>query len=306
MVLDDWNFEANLGLFDELIASVNDVFMEGSSSPFPLNLSSTSTTSEELSTSSTTSPISLKYELKGGYDEANTLSSITDSVSKITFQNKRSRKKEESIVDIDEMDRKKPKKQYYIRANPFPRILKRDIRRDYGRMFANVMNSTDVGFVQAFFCQIAYPDCGWFQYEVPELEYVTKPYSATIKYERTLEVAEKLDYFIQHTQLFTTVYPDFIVKLNEAQIVQKEGVTGSKVVLNTQMCGTNAFAASSSSVIGTINCSYCDNPLECICVKKCFASQQLTIVHSAQIIFHLDELHRMHRCEFVCFSDLCD
>jgi len=304
MVLDDWNFEANLGLFDELIASVNDVFMEGSSSPFLLNLSSTSTTSEELSTSSSASPISLKYGLKGGYDQANSLSSITDSVSKITLQNKRSRKKEESVVDLEEMDRKKPKKQYYIRANPCPRILKRDIRRDYGRMFANVMNSTDLGFVQAFFCQIAYPDCQWHKYKVPELEYVTRPYYAALaNYERKLEVEEKLSYFIHHTHLFSTVFPDFVMKLNEAKIVQKEGVTGSKVVLNTQISGTNAFV--SSCCVPAIHCTYCDNSTGCDWIKKFSDSQQLTVVHSAQIVFHLDEQHRMHRLELFAY-DLCD
>lgn len=49
------------------------------------------------------------------------------------------------------------KKRY--RANFFPRIIKRDLRRLYPKMLSNAINSSDPQLLSAFFATFARPDC---------------------------------------------------------------------------------------------------------------------------------------------------
>lgn len=45
------------------------------------------------------------------------------------------------------------------RVNPFPRVLKRDVRRNYMNMYANVMNSCDKDLLSKYLNQYYSPDC---------------------------------------------------------------------------------------------------------------------------------------------------
>lgn len=63
------------------------------------------------------------------------------------------------------------KKRYYDRrVRPFPRILKRDIRRLYARMFINVLNSADHGLMYRFFRQFLSPKSATLVHYFPKCE----------------------------------------------------------------------------------------------------------------------------------------
>lgn len=126
---------------------------------------------------------------------------------------------------------KKQKKQYYIRANPLPRILKRDIRRDYATMLTNAYNSQDPIFVKSYFEQFYYPDSkfsGFF------------PGAAKVNYSvvRTADDRNGMISLIQHD---TALFPDFSVRCITNKILQREGMTGSKIVIEGEMTGTMVF-----------------------------------------------------------------
>jgi len=118
---------------------------------------------------------------------------------------------------------KKPKKKYYVKVNSVPRILKRDIRRDYGRMFANVHNSTDYNMVDSFFRFIFYPDCQIIRCKKLIPTSLKSTTNTTIDIVTAAEdTANILTLFneatllaaILHSFLLGSCFPDFVVKVS--------------------------------------------------------------------------------------------
>eukprot|EP00981_Chlorochromonas_danica_P003745 scaffold688_cov149-Ochromonas_danica.AAC.3 len=58
-------------------------------------------------------------------------------------------------ASVKRMRHRKPRQ----RVSPFPRILKRDIRRDYPAMYANVLNTAERSCIEAFLRTFCVPSC---------------------------------------------------------------------------------------------------------------------------------------------------
>ena len=127
--------------------------------------------------------------------------------------------------------RKIHRKPYYIRVNSMPRILKRDIRRDYGTMLTNVVNSGDYDLVKQFYTQ----------FFSPNLQSVTRetPYN-------DFNPLVKMSFCVDHTihdilRTYQTL-PDIVFQLENAQIIRKKHERGSIVKLSFQIKVTPLFA----------------------------------------------------------------
>lgn len=135
------------------------------------------------------------------------------------------------VSDTNETTKKK-KKRYYVPVYTLPRILKRDIRRDYGPMFANVLNSTNFSLMNNFFSTFVTRDCAFIEtfYDSTTALQANSP----VFNNTTVGQSEIANY------LYTIIsnFPDFMVKINSNQIIQKSGMVGSIIVFSTSMKGT--------------------------------------------------------------------
>jgi len=120
-------------------------------------------------------------------------------------------------------------KTYYIPVSSMPRILKRDIRREYGMMMTNVMNSGDYNLVKQFYRQ----------FFSPNFQSITKADSHDCT--PIVKISVGIDhaaYFIGRA--FETI-PDLAVQLQNTQIIRKQHETGSVVKLTLQANITPLF-----------------------------------------------------------------
>jgi len=121
-------------------------------------------------------------------------------------------------------------KPYYIPVSSMPRILKRDIRREYGLMMTNVMNSGDYNLVKQFYRQ----------YFSPNLHSISKADS----HDFTTPIV-KISLGIDHAAFsighaYETI-PDIAFQLQNTLIIRKQYETGSIVKLTLQVNVTPLF-----------------------------------------------------------------
>jgi len=254
----------------------------------------TRTTQEEETSSSSSNSLSLK-----GKGSAKRPSSSLVS-------------KKDSQESCEESAKKKPKKQYYVKVNAVPRILKRDIRREYATMFANVHNSTDFNMIDSFFKYLCKPDCQIMKYKKLIPSTVATRNSchnrqSIFKDEgKTVLFSASLAGFILHSYLVGNSFPDFAMKVKDVGISQTEGVTGSKLIIEAEFCGTKLDTYHSS--IGMLGypfvCPYCEQPELCGWSKK-FNSIPTNnfLAQPSQVIFHLDEQHRAYKVEMIVLDE---
>lgn len=198
--------------------------------------------------------------------------------------------------------KKKPKKQYYVRANPLPRILKRDIRRDYATMFVNVMNSIDLNNIDSFFRSLSRSDCQVMKFFAKDC--YTKHSSTTSRTYRVPSYSDKSFFmeetfpsFIYHSFLIGNSFPDFVFRVNESSISQTEGVVGSKVIVCAEMLGTKPVVDCLPA-----RCIHCRSPEECFWFQK-YKHIPKQSSHSPQFVMHLDESHRMYKLELIVSNE---
>eukprot|EP00981_Chlorochromonas_danica_P009011 scaffold2421_cov171-Ochromonas_danica.AAC.1 len=108
------------------------------------------------------------------------------------------------------------------RVSPFPRILKRDIRRDYSTMYINVINSADSGLVTSFLETFCVDKCRMVDYYKPEENLPGKV--------PVLELTKLAD-ITKRMQLQLSAAPDCVIRLQDAHIWQHLYEMGSKVVM---------------------------------------------------------------------------
>lgn len=221
-----------------------------------------------------------------------------DSISEdsiVSFESSRNERQEKKQVQ------KKPKKQYYIRANPLPKILKRDIRREYARMYANVMNSTDFNTIDSFFKYLCTPECQVMKYE--SLNPILSHQNET----NVLHSIDSLRSFVCHTYLVGASFPDFTLNVQSPKISQREGVNGSKVIFNVSMSGTKVDPPTCSDCSSTEHpsiCTFCEDPTICQWTTK-YKSMPTNIRFEPQLVMHLDELHRIYQIDFIVAQYAC-
>lgn len=197
--------------------------------------------------------------------------------------------------------KKKPKKQYYVRANPLPRILKRDIRRDYATMFVNVMNSIDLNNIDWFFRSLSRSDCQVMKFVAKDshLKHSStslRTYQVPSYSNKSFFVEESIASFIYHSFLIGNSFPDFVFRVNEASISQTEGIAGSKVIVSAEMLGTKPVADCAPA-----RCIHCRSPEECFWFQK-YKHIPMHSSHNPQFVMHLDECHRMFKLELIVSS----
>lgn len=138
------------------------------------------------------------------------------------------------------------------RINPLPRILKRDIRRDYSKMFINVMNSFDDLLIEKYFDKFYHNNCGFHKFVMtnnilneylPFLEGNQNQSITNIKINKIEDDnilygckcrPEITNFFIECYNNF----PDFTMTLTQSQIKQFYGQTQSYIVLNYNIHAT--------------------------------------------------------------------
>lgn len=124
---------------------------------------------------------------------------------------------------------KKKRKSYYIRKYPLPKLLKRDVRWDIPKMVTNVLNSRDDNLVNSFFHRICFPTCT-FTDVVPKILGASS------------EIVYDIDTMIGIINVDLSVFPDLVMDLKHAQIVQHERFNGgSQIVLHYEMKGTKIY-----------------------------------------------------------------
>jgi len=136
--------------------------------------------------------------------------------------------KKDSISQGIKKPKKKRKKPYYIPVNKLPRILKRDIRRDYPNMYVNVLNSQDPELMNSFFEQFAIPTLSFSRY-LPHAHRHNVPVSRSMNGIQT--IAEGIHEEIKD-------FPDFVLQIQSVKIYQKEHMSGCKIIIQSLMKGT--------------------------------------------------------------------
>lgn len=124
--------------------------------------------------------------------------------------------------------KKKRKRPYYIPVNKLPRILKRDIRRDYPGMYVNVLNSLDVNLMSQFFEQFATPTLTFSRY-------LPQAHRHNIAISRSINGVHSIASGI-HEEIKD--FPDFMLQIQDVKIYQKQNVSGCKIIIQSLMNGT--------------------------------------------------------------------
>lgn len=130
-----------------------------------------------------------------------------------------------------------PKKKKRIRTNrrlfPFPRIVKRDIRRLYPSMLVNVMNSGDLSILSGFLGEFTTKQCKF-------VDYFPGNDTVNLSWHRTFEgVSSIMSYFSSFwTPVTQALIPDFSVKIRWASIKQFLNKDNSEL-----MCGISYTAS---------------------------------------------------------------
>jgi len=126
---------------------------------------------------------------------------------------------------------KKKRKSYYIRKYPFPKLLKRDIRWDIPKIMTTVLNSNNDELINCFFRRMCLPSCSY-------VDLIPKYYEDPLR-----PIAFDLDTMINFIIMDSNIFPDLILLLNHAEIVQSEQFAGSKIVLYYDLTGTKMFTS---------------------------------------------------------------
>jgi hypothetical protein len=124
------------------------------------------------------------------------------------------------------------KRIYHRRANPFPRVLKRDIRRDYGAMLINVLNSFDGDLTAKFFTQFCIQDC----HKLDIFPEVTKDYN--LPGFRRVDGLNQIVYHLLHD---LSHIPDSVFCMKGSHIRQRSDITGSQVCVRVLFQGTKTY-----------------------------------------------------------------
>lgn len=126
--------------------------------------------------------------------------------------------------------RRNRKKAYYIPVNSLPRILKRDIRREYARMLTNVYNSADEELVDKFFNHFC----------VPSFQSVLYTKNSS-KSRPAIKFTHGIKPSIIRTVEGISNIPDIIFQIQQTQIIRKDEYTGCSISISMGVNCTPLF-----------------------------------------------------------------
>jgi hypothetical protein len=165
--------------------------------------------------------------------------------------------------------RRRHRKYYDRRVKPFPRVLKRDIRRSYANMLINVMNSYDVELIVKFFTHFCLANCYLFDDSSEAMQIQPNSMISSLlngpmgalnganaggaarNNNTSLRQVQGPEHIALHMLRGMDLVPDCVVQLKQASIHQYLNTTGSKIVCKVTMSGTKLFkyAFTSGSVM---------------------------------------------------------
>jgi len=140
-------------------------------------------------------------------------------------------------VDLEKDNRKdiplpkKRRKSYYIPVNSLPRILKRDIRREYGTMIINVFNSGDPELLEHFYTQFSFP----------HLQEVVNKKNARDQFHPKLKMGCGVHASVSRWMKIYTLMPDLILQLQDSQIIRRKDLTGCMLKLKIQLFSNKLY-----------------------------------------------------------------
>lgn len=168
--------------------------------------------------------------------------------------------------------KRRHRKYYDRRVKPFPRVLKRDIRRTYANMLINVMNSYDVELIVKFFTQFCLSNCYLFDDSSEAVQIQPNaimamlnsgnglmnnsaaaaaaaaasgttgvPSSGPASTVMSLRQVRGPERIALHMLRGMDLVPDCVVNLKQASIHQYLNTAGSKIVCKVTMSGTKLF-----------------------------------------------------------------
>eukprot|EP01039_Chlorochromonas_danica_P010537 gene10538-11674_t len=156
-------------------------------------------------------------------------SSSLDKVVCVGEKRSRSDEDVDSTVLQDEVDlRPRPTPdRAWRRKSPFPHIPKRDFRRDFPVMLANISNSGDLVAYARFFRTFLFANCCMVDYKASCSGFLQPVY-------QVCGVEGIIDFFVQRMDSS----PDATFEVKHAQIKQFLHKGGSDIIINAHICGT--------------------------------------------------------------------
>ncbi len=131
---------------------------------------------------------------------------------------------------------------------PEIRILRRDIRRRFGEMIANVVNSHDISLLRQFCNDMFRPDCQIIRLNPPP-NLVSRViaelvYEEVSRYSNFSGFHSLVDEYTFHYEMI----PDFVFLLQESHLRLKQGFGGSVVTMKFSSRGTQTFRIESNKI----------------------------------------------------------
>lgn len=221
---------------------------------------------------------------------------------------------DEPTAPVDEQALKRLKRKayfrdYYRKAHPFTPILKRDMRRQLGRMWVNVLNLGDASIFKSFLTQFSAHTCAHRNvfYVSPQLR----------KFFPTALDTSAIDQSVLHSAYTFATTPDLTCALIDCKIIQSSHEKGSSVVINVHFTGTKLYDVGEPES-GTVpqlqqaieqgRSQETINPTALIpslpyldgeTIKKmCVPIDPIHVECSGVFVFKLDEQHAMKSFEF--------
>eukprot|EP00981_Chlorochromonas_danica_P001741 scaffold376_cov164-Ochromonas_danica.AAC.3 len=200
------------------------------------------------------------------------------------------------------------------RVNPLPRILKRDIRRDFPTMIVNVFNSCDAQMACTFFMNFSVGSCHMNSYLKEEGSRFCK---------LPIRRLDGLDQIMSAMSGCMVSCPDFVVRLKDAKIKQHLNREGSQLILTCHAQGTRVEdymveLLDENQILRKIPARLWDNLLmsgkkiETVLTAGGLSLDDLSsdttstkvseVDMISQIIYWLDNDNRIYRMDVECFS----
>ncbi len=145
----------------------------------------------------------------------------------------------QSVVESNQKKRRSLVK-YPKRASTNPkfmpslRILRRDIRRKYSTMIANVFNSHDIDFVEKFFQEFSFPNI-----EICHEFGVGSSHSSHNPHRRSQVFG--IDKIVESFQVNFQLMPDSIFRFTDVKVCQQLREQGSRIISYATVTGTMLY-----------------------------------------------------------------
>lgn len=139
-----------------------------------------------------------------------------------------------AVIEFRKKRQREYAHQYYRRhKNQFAPIYKRDIRRQYGAMFANVLNSSDFSMFRNFFNRFSAKEC--------DCKHIFHVAPVVQQLFPTAVGSSLVDQLVLHVAYVFATMPDLTARLADCKIIQSTQERGSKVSMTIHFTGTRIY-----------------------------------------------------------------